>query len=210
MITLALTGALLIGNDFTHGSVPFYLAKPLSRWHYLLGKFLAVGVVVNMLTTVPALLLFLQKGSSDYDYLLDPDFFLKSGTGHGPAGLPLLLGILGYGLLLSVFLSIMLVAVASRMRRTVPLILAWTTIFLFCRRFAALLVDGLQMNEHWRLLDLWNSLQLVGSALLQIEPERRQPLHQPETWTAALVLTVVTLLCLIYLNQRTRAVEVVK
>ncbi len=210
MVTLALTGALLVGNDFTYGSVPFYLAKPLSRWHYILGKCLAVGVVINMLTTLPALILFMQRGTSDYDYFFDPNYFVTNGTGTGPAGLPLLLGILAFGLLLTVFLSIMLVAVTSRVRRTVPLVLVWTTLFLFCRRLSSVLVDGLQMDERWRLIDLWNSLQLVGSYFLQVEPEHLRPQPQPATWEAALVLTVVTLLCLIYLNRRTQAVEVVK
>lgn len=210
MVTLALTGALLIGNDFTHGSVPFYLAKPLSRWHYLLGKCLAVGLVINLLTTLPALGLYMQRGFSDWEYFADPDYFWKNGTAQGPAGIPLLLGILAYGLLLTVFLSIMLVAVASKVRRTVPLVMVWTTIFLFCRQLADVLVNGLQMSEHWRLIDLWNSLHLVGCAFLDIELERIPPRPQPPTWEAALVLTVVTLLCLIYLNRRTRAVEVVK
>jgi hypothetical protein len=210
MVTLALTGALLIGNDFIHGSVPFYLAKPLSRWHYLGGKFLAVGVVVTMITTLPALGLFFQRGSQDWEYFWEPDYFLINGTGQGPASWPLLAGIIGYGLLLAVFLSIMLVAVASRVRRTVPLVLVWTTLFLFCRRLGSVLVDGLQMDERWRLVDLWNSLHLVGSFFLQMDHTMVPPQPQPETWEAALVLVLVTLLCLIYLNRRTRAVEVVK
>ena len=210
MITLALTGALLIGNDFIHGSVPFYLAKPISRWHYLLGKGLAVSTVVALLTTLPALILFLQRGFAEWDYFADPDFFWKSGTGQGPAGLPLLLGILGYGVLMAVFLSIILVAVASKVRRTVPLVMVWTVIFLFCRRLASVLVDGLQADERWRLIDLWNSLHLVGGVFLGIDPEKNQPQPQPAVWEAYLVLVLVSLVCLIYLNKRTQAVEVVK
>ena len=45
MIVLALAGSVLVGNDFRYGSLPFYLSKPLRRWHYLLGKGLAVAVV---------------------------------------------------------------------------------------------------------------------------------------------------------------------
>jgi hypothetical protein len=210
MIVLALTGSLLVGSDFAHGSVPFYLAKPLSRWHYILGKCLAVGVVINMMTTLPAVLLFLQRGSADWNYCWDADFFLKAGTGNGPAGLPLLAGIIGYGLLLTVFLSIMLVAVASRVRRTVPLVLVWTIIFLFCRRLAGVLVDGLHADERWRLIDLWNNLQLVGGYFLQIGHENIPPQPQPPIWQAVLILTLVLLRCLIDLNQHTRAVEVVK
>src|SRR5258708_37687403 len=47
MIVLALAGAVLVGNDFRFGSLPFYLAQPLNRWHYLRGKFLAVGLFLN-------------------------------------------------------------------------------------------------------------------------------------------------------------------
>src|SRR5687768_6369316 len=41
MIVLAMAGAVLVGNDFQHGSLPFYLAKPIGRRHYVLGKCLA-------------------------------------------------------------------------------------------------------------------------------------------------------------------------
>src|SRR5262249_4176079 len=52
MIVLALAGALLVGNDIRHGSLSFYLSKPLSGWHYLAGKFIAVAVFINLLTTL--------------------------------------------------------------------------------------------------------------------------------------------------------------
>src|SRR5919202_879459 len=76
MVVLALAGALLVGNDIRHGSMPFYLSKPITRWHYLLGKCLAVGVFINMMTTLPALLLFVQYR------LLDP--LLVDGLSFGP------------------------------------------------------------------------------------------------------------------------------
>src|SRR5262249_19328340 len=57
MIILALAGSIIVGNDFQFGSLPFYLSKPLNRWHYLIGKCLAVGVFVNLMTTLPALVL---------------------------------------------------------------------------------------------------------------------------------------------------------
>src|SRR5205085_9960746 len=65
MIVLALAGSILVGNDFHFCSLPFYLSKPLHRWHYLGGKFLAVGVFVNLMTTIPALALYIQYGLID-------------------------------------------------------------------------------------------------------------------------------------------------
>jgi ABC-type transport system involved in multi-copper enzyme maturation permease subunit len=192
MVVLALAGALLIGNDIQHGSLPFYLSKPLSRWHYLLGKCLAVGVFINLMTTLPALLLFVQWG------LLESWNF------------ELLFGILAYGLMLTVFLSLMLAATASWLRRTVPLIMAWATVFLFFSLLATALVDGLGYDRHWRLIDLWNDIYVVGYYCLGNDPARIRPSRQPETYQAAIVLAAGCLVCLTYLIQRIRGVEIVK
>ncbi len=196
MAVLALAGSILVGNDIHHGSLPFYLSKPLSRWHYLLGKFLAVGIFVNLLTTVPALILWVEYGS------------LKGWADFGRQ-LPLLLGILGYGGLLTVCLSLMILAAAAALRRTAPLIMAWTTLFVFGRQLSRALVDQLKFDQSWRLIDMWNNMYVLGHAMMGLAPEEIKPLPQPAAWEAALVLGGVCALCLTYLVLRIRAVEVV-
>src|SRR3954453_18993586 len=62
MIMLALAGALLVGNDVRHNSLAFYLSKPISRWDYVIGKGIAVAFVINLITTFPAVLLWLEYG----------------------------------------------------------------------------------------------------------------------------------------------------
>ncbi|HEY7315021.1 MAG TPA: ABC transporter permease subunit [Gemmataceae bacterium] len=196
MIVLALAGSILIGNDLRFGSLPYYLSKPLSRWHYLLGKALAVAVFINLMTTLPAAILFVQWGVLEsWDYLYER--------------FDLLLGILGYGLVLTVTLTLLLLATATWLRRTVPLIMTWTTLFFFCRLLSSALVDGLHFSPRWRLIDLWNSASLIGSTCLGLEPWKIRPIHQPPWYEAAVVLGGVSLLCLIYLIQRIRAVEIV-
>ena len=54
MVILAFAASVIVGNDFQHNSLPFYLSKPIGRRHYLMGKALAVAVVINAMTTVPA------------------------------------------------------------------------------------------------------------------------------------------------------------
>jgi hypothetical protein len=195
-IVLALAGAVLIGNDLRFGSLPFYLSKPLGRRHYLLGKGLAVAAFINLMTTLPALVLYVQYGMLD-----SWDYFLYRGY--------LFWGILGYGLVLTVSLTLILLATASWLRRTVPLIMAWTTLFFFCRLLAAALVDGLHYSPRWRLIDLWDDAAVVGTMLLQVPARNLRGLHPP--WQeAALVLGGVSLLCLTYLILRIRAVEIVR
>ena len=212
VVMLTLVGSVLVGNDFVFGSLPFYLSKPVSRWHYILGKCLAVGVIVNLLSTVPAVVLYVWYGFGDWNYFLDSDFFRNTDPKGGPAGLPLLLGILGYGMVLTVCLSIMLVATASLFRRTMPMIFGWTALFLFLPLLAAILVDprGLDLDGHWRLLDIWNSLCMVGNSCLGFEPRGNRWGPQPDLASAVLVLGAICILCLTYLNLRTRAVEIVR
>jgi len=197
MVLLAMAGTLLVGNDFHHGSLPFYLSKPLTAWQYLLGKCLAVGVFVNMMTTLPAVVLFAQ-------------YRTLYGWGDWGEELRLLAGILGYGLVLTVFFSLMLVAAACWLRRTVPLIMAWTTLFLFLRLLAVSLVDGFRYDASWRLLDLWNDTYLIGNVCLGLGPETLRPTTQPPWYEAALVLLGLCAICLSYLSLRIRGVEVVQ
>jgi ABC-type transport system involved in multi-copper enzyme maturation permease subunit len=147
VIVLALAGSVLVGNDFFHGSLPFYLSKPIGRWHYILGKCLAVGALINLLTTLPALLLWVEAGLL-YDW---ETYYLNN--------LDLLLGIIGYGVVLTVTLSLLVVATAVWVRRTVPLAMIWMGLFALLPMLAGWLVDATK-DERWRLIDLWNSLYL--------------------------------------------------
>ena len=81
--------------------------------------------------------------------------------------------------------------------------------FFFMRLLANILVDGLKYNVRFRLLDLWNSMTMLGQACLGYYHEDLSPKPQPEFWEAGLMLAGVCAICLIYLNRRTRGVEIV-
>jgi ABC-2 type transport system permease protein len=196
MIVQALAGSILIGNDFRFGSIPFYLSKPLHRWHYLGGKFLAVAVLINLMTTLPCLILFVEYGMiNTWDYYID----------HWR----LLAGILGYGAVLTVCLGLLLLATACGLRRIVPMIMAWTGLFVFARLLGDGLVYGLGLDASWRLVDLWNDIFLVGNWCLGMPHSTLRPQPQPEYWEAGLTLIAVCAGCVVYLHRRIQAVEVV-
>jgi ABC-type transport system involved in multi-copper enzyme maturation permease subunit len=198
MIILALVGSVLVGNDFQHGSLPFYLSKPIHRWHYVLGKCLAVAVFVNLMTTLPAVILFFEFGFIDeWEY-----YWTQS---------RLLLGILVYGAVLTVTLSLLLMATATWVRRTVPMVMVWTTLFVLGRILQRWLVDGLKLSPSWRLVDLWNDMYLVGQWALGTPLEAIRPTSQiqPPYWQAALAIGIVWVGSLLYLRNRIQAVEVV-
>ncbi len=199
VVILAFVGSVLVGNDFHHGSLPYYLSKPISRWHYVAGKCLAVGILVNLMTTIPAILLFIEYGFIDtWDYYVDQS--------------RLLFGILAYGAILTVTLSLLLMATSTWLRRTIPMVMIWITIFVLGRLMQRWLVDGLRMSEHWRLIDLWNNMYLAGMWIMGKEHSELRPRSQiqPPYWEAALVVAGICVVCMIYLHRRIKAVEIVQ
>ncbi len=202
MVVLALAGATIIGNDYRHGSLAFYLAKPLGRWHYLLGKMISVFLFTALMTLIPALVLYLECT-------------LLMEEGYAREHLPLLRGVVGYGAVIAVVLGIVVIAVASAVRRTAPLVMIWIVLLAVCPVMAALFVDRLGYSPNWRLIDLWNNLYLVGSWCLDVSPvtppagPRGFFRKQPELQSAVMVLSGVVLFSLVYLQRRIRAVEVV-
>jgi ABC-type transport system involved in multi-copper enzyme maturation permease subunit len=204
VVVLALAGSILVGNDFRFNSLAFYLSKPLGKWHYVLGKCLAVGLFVNLMTTLPALVLLAEY------LMLRPGERLADRALSG-------LGVVGYGALQTVVLSLSVVALGAWLRRTVPLAAVWAGVFLAGRAVGQSLVGELHLSPLWRLFDLWNSLDLLGCWMMRVPPAPKQPLpgwltfsaDQPPLALAALSLAAVCVACLALLSNRIRAVEVV-
>ena len=80
--------------------------------HYAAGKLLAIGLIISLTTTLPALILFFE-----YGLLGDTGKYLGKNTRS--------FGILGYGALLSVAVGLLLFALVSWMPKPVPLVLLW-------------------------------------------------------------------------------------
>jgi ABC-type transport system involved in multi-copper enzyme maturation permease subunit len=198
MVLLAFAGSVIVGNEFQHKSLPFYLSKPIGRRHYLAGKFLAIAVLINGITTLPGLALFVEYGFID-----TWDYYVNSWR--------LLLGILAYGAALTVTLGLLLLVTATWLRRTVPLVMFWTAIFVAARMVQWWLVDGLGLSPRWRLIDIWNNMYLFGQWCFGTEHANLRPirLEQPAYHEATVVVIAVCLICMLYLSRRVRAVEVV-
>ena len=58
MILLAFSGSLLVGSGLSQQVAAVLSLRRIDRRHYILGKLLAVSVLVSLLTTVPALVLY--------------------------------------------------------------------------------------------------------------------------------------------------------
>ncbi len=194
VLLLALAGAMLVGDDLRQGGLAFYLSRRMTRFHYVVGKLLSIGLLVALTTTVPALILFIEYG------------LLSNSTAYFRENLGILRGILGYGLILSVTLSLLLFAMASWLRKTVPLVMGWTCLFVLVPALAALLRRVFD-DRKWMLLMLWRDIRLLGTWCFGgIDSDREQQLLAP----AAVIVAVVCLLSIIAFIPRIRAARVVQ
>lgn len=193
MILLALAGSLVVGSDFRVGALPFYLSRSISRRHYLVGKLLAIMVVVWSLTVLPALVLFIEYGlfTTSFDYWLEHWQIVPA--------------ILGYGLVLGTVLSIWIAALAAYLQRLAPIAVTWSSLFVLPARLAYTLRNSTN-DRRWLLLDPWRDIRLAGRMFFgNFESDSDRQLSQ----YAAIILAAVTVPLLIALVRRVRAVEVV-
>lgn len=59
----AFVGPGLISPDLANNALPLYLARPVTRREYIIGKLLVLVTLLSMMTWIPGLLLFLLQGS---------------------------------------------------------------------------------------------------------------------------------------------------
>ncbi len=164
MLLLALAGEILVGNDYRHGGLVFFLSRRVARRHYVAGKLLSIALLVELTTAVPALILYLE-----YGLLTESMTYFVENT-------RIVWGILGYGLVMSVTLSLMLLALGSWLPRTVPLVMAWSCVFVLLPMFGAILRSAYG-DRRWLVFSLWQDMRLIGSWCFgPLDPGRESPL----------------------------------
>ena len=193
MLLLVFGSAMLIGNDMREGGLTFYLSRRITRWHYVIGKLLAIGLLISLTTTLPALILF-----TEYGYLTDSMDYYRDNTG-------ILVGILGYGLVLSVTLSLLVVAMASWLQKTVPLVMSFACLFFLLPAIGRILRITYD-DRLWKLLGLWHDIWLLGTWCFGIDLEHDEAQLVP----AAVIVLSICVLSLLAIIPRVRAVRVVQ
>lgn len=191
-LLLAFAGSTLVGSDYQHGGLVFYLSRRVDRRHYIAGKLLSIMAVVLLITTLPAVLLFLEYGMLTTSLV----YFRENGR--------ILLGILGYGAVLAIVQSCLLFAVATVVSRTVPLVMTWLGLFVLLEALARALLR-INENRQWLLMAIWDDMQLLGRWCFGLSYR-----SLPTPISALAVLIAVCVVSLIVIWRRVRAVEVVK
>ena len=184
-------GSGLISNDLKYNALSLYLSKPISWVDYLIGKFIAIGVLLASMTLVPGLLLFLEHA-----LLSDFSFFLENFW--------LIFSIIIYSLVVTTVTSLLMLTFSSLTKN-----LRFATIG-FCAVWFGLPVIQFLLEQVLRtstvaIVSVWVNLELFGEVLFGLNPSYNIPLT-----LTLLVLTALTASCILVLRHRIRAVEIVK
>jgi ABC-2 type transport system permease protein len=211
MVMLALAGWFLLGADLRAGALPFYLSKPIGRLDYFLGKVVAASGLSALVSLVPALLLFLEYGA----FTESLDYYFEN--------LRVLAAILVHGTLASLVPAIVLLGLWALLRRMVPMILAWGSLFMLLPMMAAA-IRGIHRHRWeathrgmppgspwpdpwgWGLLDLWKDVGWVANALFGI---RQETYEDRWLWAAAVIAGACIAACVAFWR-RISAAEVVR
>ncbi|HEV3137944.1 MAG TPA: hypothetical protein VGZ26_08565, partial [Pirellulales bacterium] len=150
--------------------------------------------VVTILTTLPALLLFLEYGmfTSSSDYWVD--------------NWRVAVGVLAFGMVLCLVNSILLVTISAYLQRIVPITIAWASLFLLIGRLGDYLYRETE-EDYWRLLDPWRDMRLVGQLCFG---RFRREIDHDLAWWALGILGSLSAVALVALVHRVRAVDVVE
>jgi ABC-type transport system involved in multi-copper enzyme maturation permease subunit len=195
---LALTSWIaprLITFDLADNALPILLSHPISRFGYVLGKFIALFASLSVVTSAPCLLLFAyQSYSSPLPWVA--------------ANLQIAVGLLAGTLIWIAFLSILGLALSSWVKWRVA---ATGAIFaaVFVPAGVGGIVTGVLRTRWGFLLNVPFMMSALWQRLLGAPESARTSFSLP-TGAIAAMLVLVCFLCAAMLNARIRAREVVR
>lgn len=188
----ALTGPGLITPDLVNGALPLYLSRSLSTPQYVLGKLVALALVVSTLTWAPGLVLFLEQSlMGGWSWM----------AGHPGIALALTLG----GVAWTLTLTLMILAISAWVRWR-PVAAAVLFGIFFIGGGAGTILNELLDTGWGSVLNLSGVMQAIWQSLLL---DTAFTIDYPlPVWTAWLTLALVWTASLGALFLRLRAAEI--
>jgi len=180
------SGADLISSDLKFKAFPLYFARPLSRGDYLMGKFSVVLFYLLLFTMVPGILLLLAK---------------MLFTGSLAVSPLLLLAILVFPLLESVFLASLTLALSILSANTKFIQIAIFLVYMFSDSLAQIL-KSIFKSDYFMMISLQHNLEQMASFLFRLTPKYAYP-----SWLALLPPVTVSLLAVGLLGWRIKKAE---
>jgi ABC-2 type transport system permease protein len=190
-------GPVLVAGDLTNGALPLFLSRSFSRAEYVLGKFTVLALLLSLVTWVPGLLLF----------------SVQAGLGKGWMWphMWMIVPIVFCSAIWIVMLSFISLAVSSWVK--LRIVATGVTFIAFFVPAGLGEIFNAIMGTYWgKLLNFSEMFRLILSRGFSLNFESgvhsfAQQVPLPAAW---MIMALVCVFCLLILNARLRAREVVR
>lgn len=185
----------LVSFDLSDNALPILLSHPISRFGYVLGKFIALFSFLSMVTWIPCLLLFAYQGYTSEQPWMGPNMRVAGGLLVGSVVWIVLLSILGLALSSSVKWRVVATGIIFA-AVFVPAGVGGVVSAILRTKWGFLLNLPFMMSELWQRL-------LGAPAFMRFD-------RDIPTAAIAAMLALICTVCVVILNARIRAREVVR
>jgi len=192
-ILTALVGPSLVSPDLANHALPLYFCRPFSRAEYVLGKLFVLISLLSLVTWIPGELLFVIQSSLAGASWMWTNLWMAGSI------------VLGSAIEILVF-SLLAVALSAWIKRKLAAGAALLGVFFFGAGFGQA-INAVLRTRNGSLIDLANLIAGVESQLFRQYTLR--PIGIPTDW-AWLVLLAISAFCLLLLEKKVRAYEVVR
>ncbi|HGE69187.1 TPA: hypothetical protein ENX78_00030 [Candidatus Poribacteria bacterium] len=184
-------GSGLIANDMKSNALQLYFSKPLTRSDYIIGKIAIIMIMLECITAVPCLLLFIEYAvlSQDLTFLRENYWLIGS--------------IIAYSLVLNLpitFLTLALSSVTKNYR--------YSAIILVAIILGSAVVSGLLkviFRSSWtNFVMYWYNIGIIGRGLFGMKDE-----FSEWQWSFVIML-VLSIICFWIMYRKIKGVEIVK
>jgi ABC-type transport system involved in multi-copper enzyme maturation permease subunit len=183
-------GARLIAGDLRSNALKLYLARPITRTDYILGKAATLMLILSSVTLLPALLLFLERALlSDNLSFLRERYWVPFSS-------------IGYGFLICLVPALLMLALSALIGDGKYAAVAFGAIVLLSSAVFEVLRAAFR-NRYLTLLSFWSNIDRIGIRLFGARP--RYPIH----WGWSLLILICLMAFSIWaLYRKVGAVEV--
>jgi len=183
-------GSGLISNDLKSNALQLYLSKPLTRLDYAVGKIATIFIMLECITLVPGILLFLEHSvlSQDTTFIREQYWIIGS--------------IFLYSLILSIPITFLTLALSSITKNN-----RFAAIILITIVFGTTVLNGMLwviFRARWtHFISYWNNIEMLGRELFGISKSSTD-----WQWATPIIL-ILTLVCVWIMYRKIKGIEIV-
>jgi ABC-2 type transport system permease protein len=185
-------GSGIIANDLKSNALQLYFSKPLTRSDYIIGKVATILVMLECITAVPCILLFIEYSvlSQDLTFLRENYWLIGS--------------IIAYSLVLNLPITFLTLALSSITKSY-----RYSAIILVGIVLGTSVISGLfkiifRGSDWTNFLMYWYNINVIGKGLFGMKDE-----FSEWQWSLAIML-VLTIACFLIMYRKVKGVEIVK